>query len=127
MLSNETEVMLVEDDADSRTDLAELLQLEGYKVVAFANGAEALDHLVQSSPPQLIVMDMRMPVMDGSRFRSAMLRDSEFAKIPVVVVTGFEPPAAASLSAVRVLRKPLDLAALFATIRENCSRKIEHN
>lgn len=120
MLSNETEVMLVEDDPDSRTDLAELLELQGYKVVAFANGAAALDHLVQSSPPRLVVMDIRMPVMDGFRFRSAMLRDSELAKIPVVVVTAFEPPAAASLSALRVLKKPLDLNALFTTIRENC-------
>jgi CheY-like chemotaxis protein len=120
MLSDETEVMLVEDDADSRTDLAELLQLEGYKVVAFANGAEALDHLVQSSPPRLIVMDMRMPVMDGSRFRSAILRDPELAKIPVVIVTAFEAPAASTLSALKVLRKPLDLNALFTTIRENC-------
>lgn len=118
--NNEADVMLVEDDADSRTDLAELLQLEGYKVVAFANGAEALDHLVQSSPPRLIVMDVRMPVMDGSRFRSALLRDTELAKIPVVIVTGFEPPAAASLSALRVLRKPVDVDALLAAIRENC-------
>jgi CheY-like chemotaxis protein len=123
MVSNEnieTEVMLVEDDAESRADLAELLQLEGYKVVAFANGAEALDHLIQSSPPHLIIMDMRMPVMDGSRFRSAILRDPELAKIPVVVVTAFEPPAAATLSALRVLRKPLDVDTLLATIRENC-------
>jgi CheY-like chemotaxis protein len=118
--NNETEVMLVEDDAESRTDLAEILQLEGYKVVAFANGAEALDHLVQSSPPRLIIMDMRMPVMDGSRFRSAILRDPQLAQIPVVVVTAFEPPAAASLSALRVLRKPVDVDALLAAIRENC-------
>jgi CheY-like chemotaxis protein len=119
-VNDEADVMLVEDDPDSRTDLAELLELQGYKVVAFANGAEALDHLVQFSPPRLIVTDLRMPVMDGSRFRSALLRDAELAKIPVIVVTAFAPPAATSLSALRVLRKPLDLKALFTTIRENC-------
>ena len=118
--NEEADVMLVEDDAESRTDLAELLQLEGYKVVAFANGAEALDHLVQSSPPHLIVMDIRMPIMDGSRFRLAMLRDPQLAKIPVVIVTAFEPPPVASLSALRVLRKPINVTALLATIRDNC-------
>src|ERR1700719_3012943 len=106
--NDEADVMLVEDDPDSRTDLAELLELQGYKVVAFANGIEALDHLVQFSPPRLMVMDIRMPVMDGFRLRSAMLRDSELAKIPVVVVTAFAPPAAESLAALKVLRKPLD-------------------
>jgi len=118
--NDEADVMLVEDDPDSRADLAELLELQGYRVVAFANGIEALDHLVQSSPPRLMVMDIRMPVMDGFRLRSAMLRDSELAKIPVVVVTAFAPPAAESLAALKVLRKPLDLKALFTTIRENC-------
>jgi CheY-like chemotaxis protein len=120
MVSNQTELMLVEDDAESRTTLALILQFEGYKVIAFSNGAEALNHLAHSSPPHLIIMDLRMPVMDGSSFRLAMLRDPRLAKIPVVIVTAFEPPAAASLSALRVLRKPVNVDTLLATIREYC-------
>jgi CheY-like chemotaxis protein len=120
MVSDETEVMLVEDDLESRISLARLLQLEGFKVVAFANGAAALSHLEQSPLPRLIIMDMQMPAMGGLEFRSAMLRNPRLANIPVIITTAFEPPAAANLSALRVLRKPIDVDALLAAVRSNC-------
>jgi CheY-like chemotaxis protein len=119
MIRND-EVMVIEDERESRIFLVELLQLEGFKVVAFANGAEALGHLSQASPPCLIIMDMRMPVMDGPAFRAAMLADPRLANIPIVVVTAFEPRAAADLSALRVFRKPVDVDGLLGTVRENC-------
>jgi CheY-like chemotaxis protein len=120
MVTNQDEIMVVEDERESRAYLVQILQLEGFKVVAFANGAEALNYLLQPASPCLIILDMRMPVMDGSKFRSAMLRDPRLAKIPVVVITAFEPPTAASLAALRVFRKPIDVAALLDTVRENC-------
>lgn len=120
MVSDKDELMIIEDDWASRTFLTELLQLEGFKVVAFADGAAALNYLAQSPPPCLVVMDIRMPVMDGLQCRVAMLRDPRLAKIPTVVVTAFETPAAAGISALRVFRKPIDVDALLAVIRENC-------
>lgn len=120
MVAHEDEIMVIEDERESRTYLVQVLQLEGFKVVAFSNGAEALNYLGHSAPPCMIVLDLRMPVMDGPQFRSAMLQDTRLAKIPVVVVTAFEPAAAASLSALRVFRKPVDVDALLGTIRENC-------
>ena len=120
MVSKQDEVMLLEDDQESRTFLARLLQLEGFKVVAFSNGAEALSHLEQAEPPCLIILDIKMPVMDGSQFRAAMLQEPKLAKIPVIVVTALEPPAASSLSALRVFRKPVDVDALLGVVRENC-------
>ena len=120
MSPSEDSVMVVEDDQESRTYLTQLLEFEGFKVVAFSNGAEALDHLGQSVAPCIIILDIRMPVMDGARFRSAMLGEPRWAKIPVVVVTAFETPAAANLAAVRVFRKPVDVDALLRTVRANC-------
>lgn len=120
MVSHQDEVMVIEDERESRTYLVKLLQLEGFKVAAFSNGAEALNYLAQTAPPCLIIFDIRMPVMDGTQFRSAMLRDPRLADIPVVVVTAFEPPAAANLGALRVFRKPVDVDALLNTLRENC-------
>jgi CheY-like chemotaxis protein len=120
MVSHQDEVMVIEDEQESRTYLVRLLQLEGFKVVAFSNGAEALNYLGHSAPPCLIILDLRMPMMDGLQFRSAMLQDPRLAKVPVIVVTAFEPSAAASLSAVRVFRKPVDVDALLGTVRENC-------
>lgn len=113
-------VMVVEDEREQRSYLVQLLELEGFQVVAFSNGAEALNYLAHSTPPCLIILDMRMPVMDGAQFRSAMLQDPRLAKIPVVVVTAFEPSAAANLSVLRVFRKPVDVDALLSTVRENC-------
>jgi CheY-like chemotaxis protein len=120
MSPNEDSVMILEDDLESRTYLTQLLEVEGFKIVAFSDGAEALDYLMQSEAPCLIILDIRMPVMDGARFRSAMLSEPRLAKIPVVIVTAFEPPSAAKLAAVRVFRKPVDVDALLRTIRANC-------
>src|SRR6185437_9948915 len=120
MISDQDEIMVVEDERESRDYLVQILQLEGFKVVAFGNGAEALNYLHQPACPCLIILDMRMPVMDGSEFRSSMLRDPRLAKIPVVVITAFEPPMAASLAALRVFRKPIDVGALLDTVREIC-------
>ncbi|HJU12365.1 MAG TPA: response regulator [Candidatus Binataceae bacterium] len=114
------QVMLVEDDVETRTFLADILEIEGFKVLTFANGAEALNYLANSAPPRLIIMDMRMPVMDGPKFRSAMLQDPRLARIPVLVVTAFEPSAAAKLSVSRVFRKPVDVNALVQAVRQYC-------
>ena len=112
--------MVVDDEAESRTFLVRLLQLEGFTVVSFANGADALHYLANSTPPCLVIFDIRMPVMDGTQFRSAMLQDPRLAKIPAVVVTAFEPLATRNLAALRVFRKPLDFDVLLSTVRENC-------
>jgi CheY-like chemotaxis protein len=113
-------VVVVEDEEEARTSLVQILEFEGFRVLGFSNGAEALEYLERSEQPCLIVMDIRMPVMDGPQLRSALLRDQRLAKIPVVVVTAMEPSAAAGLSALRVFKKPLDVDALLRVVRNNC-------
>jgi CheY-like chemotaxis protein len=120
MTGNSDVVMVVEDEPESRTALAKLLQLENFKVVAFSNGMEALNYLEQSPPPCLVIFDIRMPVMDGAQFRAAMLRAPRLAQIPAVVVTAYEPPAGANLAVLRVFRKPVDIDSLLRTVHENC-------
>jgi CheY-like chemotaxis protein len=120
MAGGEAKIMLVEDDAEARECLGEILELEGFKVVPFANGAEAFDYLTHAPLPRLIIMDMRMPRMDGPQFRAAMLRDPRLARIPVVVVTAYDPPIAARLSVSKVFRKPIDINALVDVVRQYC-------
>lgn len=120
MPAEEDTVLVVEDEDEARNTLMQILEIEGYRVLGFSNGAEALSYLSESKEPCLIVMDIRMPVMGGSEFRSAMLRDPRLAKIPVVVVTALEPTAAAGLCALRVFRKPVDVNALVDVVRQNC-------
>jgi CheY-like chemotaxis protein len=120
MVAGEHAVLVVEDEDATRALFVELLQLEGFKVVGCPDGAQALDYLAHAEAPCLIVLDLRMPVMDGSQFRSALLRDPRLASVPVVIVTAFEPAAAVSLSALRVFRKPVDVSAFVGVVRENC-------
>lgn len=120
MVSAEDTVLVIDDEASTRSLLIEILEFEGLKAIGFADGAEALDYLASAQPPCLIVLDMRMPVMDGPEFRAALLRDPRLARIPVVIVTALDPSSAAGLSAVRVLRKPVDLEALLSVVRKNC-------
>jgi CheY-like chemotaxis protein len=113
-------VLIVEDEEDTRNFLSEILQIDGFNVATAANGIEALEYLQNSELPCLIIMDLRMPIMSGPEFRAAMLENAKFAKIPVIVVTAFEPTAAAQLSALRVFRKPVNIQHLLAVVHENC-------
>lgn len=113
-------VIVVDDEEEERDFLRQILELEGFEVEGFANGAEALDYLNHSAQPCVIILDLRMPVMNGPQFRAAMLKDPRLAAIPVVLVTALDPTAAAGLSAVRVFRKPIDVDALVGVVRQHC-------
>jgi CheY-like chemotaxis protein len=113
-------VLLVEDDDDIRTDLAEILRIKGYAVQTAANGAEALDRLRDQHLPCLILLDLMMPVMDGWQFREVQLQDETLAQVPVVVLTGVAEDTAA-LQAKKVMRKPVRLDDLMTTIRGYCT------
>jgi CheY-like chemotaxis protein len=113
-------ILIVEDEDESREVLTQILELEGFKVVATANGAEAWEYLHHADPPCLIVLDIFMPVMDGRQFRALQLQDQNLAKIPTVVVSALSPSETVDLRATIVIPKPLDVAALIGVIRANC-------
>jgi len=113
-------IMLVEDDDEARGLFAEILEREGFGVIAFSNGRDALEHLWNEEAPSLVILDLMMPVMDGIELRSAMLQDRRLAKIPAIAVTAFDQPATAKLSLARVFRKPVDISALLGLVRQHC-------
>lgn len=101
-----TQILLVEDDADSRRALVNVLEDEGFSVAALGTCEAALDYLHHSAPPKLIVLDLMMRGMDGWEFRHAQRRDAALADIPVISIS-----AAGKLADVDIafaLRKPLD-------------------
>jgi CheY-like chemotaxis protein len=116
-------ILVVEDDPAIRQTVAEVLADEGFDVACAVNGADALAHLAAATVPDLILLDLSMPVMDGWAFRSAQRSDPRLAQIPTVVVSASHGADARSLAALApdaFLAKPFDLDRLLATIDEHC-------
>jgi PAS domain S-box-containing protein len=82
-------VLLVEDDATTREMMCAMLAREGWKVTEASNGREALDRLAEVRP-NVILLDLMMPEMDGFEFLSNFRKRQEWSQIPVVVITAKE-------------------------------------
>lgn len=81
-------VLVVEDDPDSRIFIQRLLRSEEFQVYEAANGKEALSHLSSVEKlPDLILLDLMMPVMDGFEFLTRIKKIESFDAIPVLVIT----------------------------------------
>lgn len=111
--------MIVDDDSAVRTALKELFETEGYTVVLAANGRAALNRLMEGFRPNVVLLDLMMPVMDGWQFRKEQKQDADIAGIPLVVITatGKRPVL---IDAAELVMKPLDLTQLFAAIERYC-------
>lgn len=115
-------VLLIEDDHEIRVRLRELLEDEGYRVLTAANGRSALDVLEGgAAAPDVIVLDLMLPVMDGWRFAASVRADPRFAQVPIVVQSAFtSPPPPRDVAA--FLLKPVDEGALLNEIRRSVAR-----
>ncbi len=81
-------VLVVEDEDDTRELVQRTLVKAGWATAIATNGREALEHLAQrTSPPDIILLDLMMPVMDGFQFLEALRSNPETRAIPVVVTT----------------------------------------
>ena len=121
-------ILIVEDDADTREMLATLLAMEGFHTVAAEDGLEAL-HLLRTvrhrapEVPCLVLLDLKMPRLGGNEFRRAQLGDPTVAGVPVAVMSGaidLEARALA-LGAVASVSKPIDCDVLMEVVRRYCA------
>jgi CheY-like chemotaxis protein len=113
-------VLVVEDDLDVRSILVESLREEGYSVQGAEHGQRALELLAGEWQPQIILLDIMMPVMDGYAFLEKKKRDEHLMGIPVVVVSAVaEPPIPGAMA---VLRKPVQWPQLMRAISQHASR-----
>lgn len=111
-------ILIVEDDTSIRELLVELLESEGYFVSSAVNGLEGLKQLETESNPNLILIDLMMPVMDGYTFRSEQLKNNAWAKIPTVVMSA-EANAKEKLKSYNItafLSKPVELDTILQTV-----------
>lgn len=113
---------MVDDDADIRDALEQVLLSAGNRVSTAKNGKDALD-LIQTIRPDVILLDLMMPVMDGFRFREAQKQDRTLADIPVVIISAVAAQNAAALGDVAAcLAKPFSIDVLLDTI-SMCQRQ----
>jgi len=117
---NSRTIMIVEDDRDIRESLVEILAAHGYAVTSACDGAQALQMLTDVPQPDLILLDLMMPRMNGFAFREAQLKHPEYAAIPVAIVSadGNIGEKAAQLRASAFIKKPLNVQPLLASVEK---------
>ncbi|QEF96243.1 hypothetical protein Mal15_02700 [Stieleria maiorica] len=115
-------IALIEDSANERRMLAEVLQLKGYQVLEFSNGANALQHFEDNDAPGLVLVDMNMPELDGHQTVTMMRQSERFRDVPIFAVSGTSPEendlVMGRQGVDRWLPKPLSLETLMNSIRQ---------
>ena len=111
-------VLLVDDDSGVRRTLARFLGRDGISVVEADNGLQALTYLKEGGAASVIVLDLRMPVMDGFAFRAEQRREPLLANIPVVILSGADTDRFDELGAAATFEKPASFVELAKCVRE---------
>ena len=122
-MANSLRILLVDDDSTVREPLADLLVDQGYRVYEASNGRDALNLLDNIPRPDLILLDIFMPVMDGFEFRRNQLANERFSEIPVIVMSA-DPRVAEKkerTQARQYLSKPLNISSLLGSLTTSFS------
>lgn len=117
-------IVIIEDDEDIREAMHSLLELEGYPVISFENGKDAIDALKEYSDPCLILLDLMMPIMNGWEFLKARksLGDTIVA-IPVYIVSAIaSQQEAEKTGASGYIKKPVDADILIRIVEDYCNK-----
>ncbi|MBS1962375.1 MAG: response regulator [Bdellovibrionales bacterium] len=119
-------ILLVDDDYDIRTVLCEVLESEGFAVAVAVNGREALNYLEANPVPQLILLDLMMPVMNGFEFREAQTTNPKWADIPVIIMSADGAQQSKEkqerLRGAVFVKKPPDLSDFLDTVHSNVGK-----
>ena len=115
----ERPILVIDDDPAIRATVAEILSSEGYAVATATNGAEGLESLEQMDPA-LVLLDMRMPILDGWGFARAL--QTRGIQVPILVMTAAQDARrwAREINAEGYVAKPFELLDLLDAVERVC-------
>lgn len=114
-------VAIIEDEYYIRETFKQALEWEGYNVLCYANGLDALTHLEKGPKPDLILLDLMMPVMNGQEFLDVRKKKlPSLADVPIVVVSAIADRILKNADVKAYVTKPIELDRLFAVVAEYC-------
>jgi len=123
---NMTKIMVVDDEPDILAMVEMILNRKGYEAILAEGGAEALE-LLKKTKPDLILLDLMMPGMDGTEFLRKLRSDENLKDIPVIVVSVRSTIEKESREAMELaddyITKPIDLPTLYTAIEEMLKEK----
>jgi len=118
-------ILVVEDEPDIRLVVKARLETAGYRVETAADGLEALNR-VRAGPPDLMVLDLMLPGMDGFGVCAMVKRDQRFSHIPVIILSARTRPqdrtTGTNLGAEAYVAKPFQPAQLLSEVRRLLAR-----
>jgi DNA-binding response OmpR family regulator len=119
-------VLIIEDDTDILNFTSRVLEMEGYQVLRASDGRTGLE-IVREKPVSLVLLDLRLPELDGWSVLREMKQDVELARIPVVVLTAIAEPTqrrkTLNMGAIRYLVKPLSVNNLSRAVADTLNEK----
>jgi len=117
-------LLVVDDDEDLRAALRQFFSEEGFQVHTARDGRDALTLLREIDPPGLILLDLMMPVMNGSQFLAARGGDVKLSRIPVVIMSALTKEwRGETVGADDVVTKPIKPEKLLAIVERYCDRE----
>ena len=109
-------ILVVDDEQPLRDLLADVLEMDGHRVIVAGNGREALA-IARSDRPDLVASDVMMPLLNGVRLCQQLKADPSTASVPVILMSSVGPRVVAGSSADAFLRKPFDLDEVETLVR----------
>jgi len=109
-------ILVVDDDVDLRETLQLLLAESGHRVEAVSNGRAALEVLAGPTKPDVMLLDLMMPEMNGWELLAKIEQDPAMASVPVIIMTARPATEPGLPHARKVLFKPFEFSELFSTL-----------